>query len=336
MGVKLWSRLRTPRTKLFCAVLAFGVIASPARPSDHLALQMEFDRRIMEESKNPPTDVRTIPLPPVIAGTPEYAVRVIFLMPTDRTPGDPGDHAARVAAATTKIRCALEAVSDFYASEQELTGVSIPGKPVNFERELDGQIRVIALDGTKTTSGATGYWGDTTGLNGGNIYFNTLTDIFGSTTNAQLACEKTSFVFFPDTLTIDASGGSPVFRGYLGLGSSAGTNGYGGFGMMAYGMLDSLIDPTGPTEPERLAALADTFCNTATTMTIGSYTGNFPGAPPACAANRDLMRGEVASIYLGVLGHEMLHGFRIGHDGYTPGGLMGSGYPRIAETFRTM
>jgi hypothetical protein len=313
------------------------VLSTAAHGSDHVALQKEFDRRIIEEIKNPPTNVRTIPLPPVIAGTPEYAVRVIFLMPTDRSPADPGDHADRVDEATIKIRCALEAISDFYASEQELAGVSVTGKPVNFERELDGQIRVIALDGTKATEGAAGYWGDTTGLNGGNVYFNALIDIFGSTTNAQLACEKTAFIIFPDTLRMeDTGGGTVAFRGYLGLGSSAGTNGYGGFGMMAYGMLDSLIDPTGPTEPERLSALADTFCSTDTSMTIGSYTGNFPGAPPACAANRDLMRGEVASIYLGVLAHETLHGFRIGHDGYTPGGVMGSGYPRIAETFRTM
>jgi len=89
--MRLPASLRCGRSSV-CAVfsLAMTLIASAqVFASDHVALQQEFDRRIIEEAKNPPTDVRTIPLPPRIAGTPEYAVRVIFLMPTDRTPGDP-------------------------------------------------------------------------------------------------------------------------------------------------------------------------------------------------------------------------------------------------------
>ncbi len=317
------------------AIASLLLVAGLAPASDYLALREEADRLLAREAllrDLPPP----LPLPPPTSGSPEYLIRVIHLIPTDRVPALSADYATKVANITARARVMLEGLNDFYIDEQEQHGLT-PGKPMNIEREADGQIRVIILEGTRPTTGASGYWGNTTGLDGNAVYFNSLTDIFGSYTAAVAASQKTSWIILPDTLTVESDGsGGQIYRGYMGLGGSAGTQGYGGFGFMASGVLDHFHIPTGPTPAERIAALEATLCDSTLVHTIGGYTGNMSGTPPACAASRNLMRGEFASIYLGVLGHEFLHGLRLGHDSLTPGGLMGSGYPRMGATIRTI
>jgi hypothetical protein len=325
-----------PAIRLAGLALAVMTTFSAAHASDWESLQREMWLRQLQEGQfkgTQPTRNAT-GLPARNAGSSEYLVRVVLVLPTDRQPAIPAEYAAKVATATARIRLAVEAINDFYIFEQERDGIASPASGMNLEREPSGEIRVLVVNGTKATEGTTGYWGDTTGLNGNNVYFNVLSDIFGSFNAANAACEKTGYIIFPDTLRIENPGTGEIYRGYLGLGASAGTAGYGGFGFMAYGALETLDVPASNSFADRKAALQTTLCTTETSMTLGTYTGYLSATPPACAAARNLMRAEAASIYLGVLAHETLHGMRVGHDGYTPGGLMGSGYTRMGETLR--
>ncbi|MDX2176803.1 MAG: right-handed parallel beta-helix repeat-containing protein [Candidatus Sumerlaeia bacterium] len=311
----------------------------PGTCGSHL-LQEDLARIVKERGAE--TIRRAIPLPAREAGSPDYLVRVIFLMPTDRQPADPGDYQAKVDEATLRIQASLETFGDYLESQMVAWGVDASGRRPNFERDSNGKIKVIALNGTMPTEGASGYWGDSTGLNAhGNVYFNAMTDIWGGYNAGIAACSNTVYMIFADTLRIDGTTIPPTWRGYLGGGSGFGetSSGYGGLAVMAYGALEFLPTPAGDSDTDRIAAFQSALCDTTMTHTIGSYTGTLFGGPPRCAAGANLNRTEFLSIYQGVMAHELMHGFGLGHDNITHNantGVMSTGYSRYGAVLRTM
>ncbi|MBX3728141.1 MAG: right-handed parallel beta-helix repeat-containing protein [Candidatus Sumerlaeia bacterium] len=313
-------------------LLVLGV-ASLAPASD--VLELERLGRLHEYAAKGRPVAKALNIPAPLPGSPEYLVRAIYLIPSDRIDPDPVAHQARVAHMVGVIRTALETIDDFYALEAERLGVANPGVRLNLEREPDGAIRVMVLNGTRPTAGADGYWGNTTGTDGGAIWFRVQTDLFGAPEEIRAATAKTVFVIFPDVGVVDDSVTPSVWRGTIGLGSStnASTSGSGGIAMMTANSLEFL--PADPGDrAARLAALQQTLCSADYDVELRGRLVRTWNNSPATGAWEMLTRGEQASIFLGVLAHEALHAFGIVHDLLTADGLMGSGYLRLGAAMR--
>ncbi|MDK2972354.1 MAG: hypothetical protein PWP23_2109 [Candidatus Sumerlaeota bacterium] len=302
--------------------------------SDFMELQrLRLERRLYQKAH--PVE-KTLSIPARLPNQPEYLVRAIYLMPTDRVPSDPDEYDARVARMTGIIRTALETISDFYAYEAERLGVASPGPTLNLEREADGSVRVMVLHGSRPTKGADGYWGDDTG-NSWNPWFRTIEDLFGDYDGEAAATEKTVYLMFPDILEIDDSVTPSVWHAHIGAGSSINqsSQGWGGLGMVTAGSLEFLPPDPGNRE-ERLAALESTFCATNTMVEINGRLVPTWNARPSTGENAQLTQAEQASTFLGVLAHEFLHTVGLGHDAITTDGVMAAAYLRIGETVRQM
>lgn len=305
----------------------------PAPASDVLELQRLG--RLHEFAAKDRTAAKALDIPAPLPGSPQYLVRAIYLIPSDRIDSDPVAHQARVAHMVGVIRTALETIDDYYALETERLGVANPGVRLNLEREPGGDVRVLVLNGPRPTTGADGYWGNTTGTDGGAIWFRVQSDLFGAPEDIRAATAKTSFLIFPDVGAVDDSVTPSVWRGTIGLGSStnASTVGSGGIAMMSANSLEFLPADPG-NRAARLAALEQTLCSPDTEVAIRGRLVRTWNSSPATGAWEMLTRGEQASIFLGVLAHETLHAFGIVHDGITADGLMGSGYLRLGAAMR--
>ncbi|HPB32982.1 MAG TPA: hypothetical protein PLB62_16150, partial [Candidatus Sumerlaeota bacterium] len=269
-------------------------------------------------------------IPPPLADNPEYLVRTIYLMPLDRQPSDPDEYAAKVAMATLKIQTALETINDFLKYEQERLDICVPGKSMNFERDGEGNIRVVVLKGRLVTEGPDGYWGNDDGLDKGFVFYRVFFDIFGSYEWVDESTQNTVFMVFPDTLRLDSSVTPTAFRGYM-------AGAYGRIAMVPYNILHSIATPSNTSPEARILSLAETFCCTNTTLTIDTFTGCVFREPPVDGwKTRCLMRAELASVSLGVTAHELGHTFGMMHDLMTPDALMQWGHKRIGAACRIM
>ncbi|MBI1293019.1 hypothetical protein GC173_17560 [bacterium] len=264
-------------------------------------------------------------------------MRVIFMMPKDRQPSNPQEYAAKVEAATLRIRASVETLSQYISTEVVKWGADGQGRGPNWERDENGKIRVLVVNGTMPTLD---YWGDPTGFASGTIYWEAYSDIFGSIDETVAASAKTVHLIVFDGLTVDATDPlAPVWRGYVGGGAQmgAGSSGYGGCSLVTYGAFESLPVPVSDDEDGWNGAFLSGLCDAETIHQIGNYRGIVVGAPPSCSANRALNRTELISIYQGVLAHELMHCFGLGHDALTynsGNGVMGVGYQRYGEVVR--
>lgn len=294
------------------------------------------------ESAARATAIQGLTLPTPIPGSPEYLVRCLYLMPTDRQPADPGAMQAQVSEATQRIRAAMEAYSDYMEHETRVWLGITPGARPNLERETDGEVRVIPVLGRLPTSGSTGYWGDDEGLFAhGWVWWRSLEDIWGNDDQVNAATRKTVFIIFADVLTIDDSTNPPTWRGYIGAGGNRGdcSEGQGGITVVTYGAFSFLSLPPAPGEDARIATMRSDLCDSEETFTIGGYTGGTWGYPPRGAAQEFLNRTENISLFMGILGHEGGHAFGLGHDQITHNantGIMGVGYSRAGAVLRTI
>ena len=322
---------------LLAVILLYGAdLSAQALPGDEVCGNDQLAQRYRGLDVQAGARRKTaLGLPPPIPGSPEYLVRVVYLMPTDRQPADPAAYNAQVEAATLRIRASLEMMGDYFAAQITGSGADGPGLRPNFERNSQGRIEVMALRGTQTTLE---YWGDSSGLDYNHVSWGALVDIFGSATATEDACAKTIHVVFVDSLTLDASGPTFQWRGYVGGGSGlrGGDKGYGGYLVMSYGVLEFLPKPLSDDRPGREAAFRSALCDESLELQVGNYTGHIPGIPPPCGSiSRDLNRTELLSVFQGVLAHEFSHTCGLGHDGIA-GELMGSGYVRYGQSIRTL
>lgn len=281
-------------------------------------------------------------------GNPDYLIRVAYLIPTDRqldyvvSPMCPGsacvNYTSKVDDAVARIRTVMETLNDFYAWEMVNHLVPPTGQPMNLERDGLGRVHVNVINGTLPTQGVGGYWGDATGLNGGNIYGPAISDVLGNATAVLAETEKTIWLIFADTFVFDTGTNPATLRGYLGLGTNQNSNsqGWGGTGVVAAGVL-SFFPPDPGTPATRQVLLQDYLCSSTLAISIDGQVGSWRERRPVNSVVTNLMLGELTSTYLGVIGHEFLHAVGAGHGGLSGfSDLMGGGYNRMGQAVRTM
>ncbi len=287
-----------------------------------------------------------IPLPTPIPNNPEYLVRLIYLIPTDRLldythyPNCP-EYFAKVDDATARIRTALETINDFtdWQINDIFTIPYPPGCRMNFERENNGTgpIRILIVHGTRVTEGSAGYWGDAAGLNGAVLYGRAVEDVL-SYSKLPEKTRTTCYLLVPDVAVWDNS--LPGFRGYIGLGQSvySNSNGWGGVAMITAGILAFFPPDTGDPVTRKLALENSLSSTTQQIVVPNPYSGtpetwSFVGLPS------DTL-GKGTSTYHGVLAHEMQHMFGVGHGGLNQlpanSDLMGGGYYLFGHTVSEM
>ena len=170
-------------------------------------------------------------LPPTLPGNPEYLIRVIYSIPTDRlldyeNHPDCPRYNRKIDDAVSRIRSLLETVDDFV--NWQITEVfTIPdpsGTRLNFEREANGKgpIKVHIIHGNLETEGKDGYWRDDKGMHSNGGLGPLIEQLFGWK-HLNDATKKTVYVFIPDIGVWDES--LPGIRGYAGCGQGMLTNG---------------------------------------------------------------------------------------------------------------
>lgn len=307
-------------------------------PEEH-PHRLELYERWREEQGLAIRRATGLAIPERLPNNPEYLVRVLYLVPTDRAPADQGAFDAKAADAAGRIRLILESMSAYYRWEMVNTEASDSGERVNFERDANGEIRVMPLRGRMPVKGTAGYWGDTVGLNWVEVYYRVLDDIFGDSTMRKAATEKTVYIIFGDVMDVVLVDGFIELRGYVGAGSSenSSSGGWGGVAQVSAGILDlwpSMLYGSSLATQKNL--LRDALCNTATNVTLQGVTAPMRAGSPRDNVTRTLMQAELASIYMGVVAHELVHAFGLIHDLATPDPLMHASYPRFGEALRTM
>jgi len=305
----------------------------PRHQHEHLDLDLIFENS--REAAVAPAAALPTPIP----GSPEYLVRVVYVVPSDRSPDLVSPNFDD---ATARIRTALEAVNDFYAYSMEQHGAASPGKQLNLERESDGQIRVIPFAATVPTSGtATSFWGnDATGLDGNSLSV-AIKQVFG--TSLLTMTEKTVYILFTDTFYFDTSTAPATGRGAFGLGVMLNCNssGWGGVSGLSADLLNFIPpDPEDPIDPvgARRNALLINLCDDNKYFTINGNTGTYALFQPVGYNYVPLKMGEWCDYALGKIAHETFHALGHGHDAFTPcrGGLMWLGYFRAGATVQTI
>jgi hypothetical protein len=115
-------------------------------------------------------------LPAPLPGNPEYLIRVIYFIPSDRlldyeNHPDCPKYNRKIKDAVARIRSLMETIDDFV--NWQITDVFAipdpPGTRLNFERESNGTglIKVHVIHGKLKTEGKDGYWRDDEGKNAG-------------------------------------------------------------------------------------------------------------------------------------------------------------------------
>ncbi len=262
-----------------------------------------------------------IVLPTPIPGNPEYLVRIVYLIPTDRLldyahyPSCP-EYFAKVDDTKARIRTALETINDFteWQIKEEFNIPGAPGWRTNFERENDGTgpIRVLVVHGTRPTEGASGYWGDSDGLNGFILYGRVVEDVL-SYSKLPEKTQKTCYLFIPDVAVWDNL--LPGFRGYTGLGQSvySSSSGWGGLSMVTAGVL-AFFPPDPGDLPSRKTALENTLSSTTQQIVAPDPYSGTPETWSFLGLPSDTL-GKCLSTYHGVIAHEIQHMFGVGHGG---------------------
>ncbi len=127
-------------------------------------------------------------LPAPLPGNPDYLVRVVYFIPSDRlldydSCPECRKYTRKVTDAVARIRSLLETIDDFV--NWQITEVfpvpEPPGSRINFEREQNGQgaIKVHVIHGERKTEGEEGYWRDDGGKNAGAALGLIIEELFG-------------------------------------------------------------------------------------------------------------------------------------------------------------
>jgi len=288
----------------------------------------------------------TATIPDPIPGNPEYLVRVIYMIPKDRLldyasyPSCP-EYNEKTAKAKARIRMSLETINEYL--EWQITNQfpvsDPPGIRLNFEREDNGtgDIRIIIIHGEKVTEGASGYWGD---ASGSAIWGLVTTEIFGSWEEITAKTQKNVYLIFPDVARWDNS--LVGFRGYVsgGMSMNQSSSGWGGFALLCANVLELFPYELDPNNWD--TALELVLCSRDGQMQAPNpYTGVMETWDIYLHGDSHARNTSAGfSNYFGVMIHELMHGFGVGHDGRCPmpihQELMGSYYYLFGHSISRM
>ncbi|MBN1900661.1 hypothetical protein JW926_04960, partial [Candidatus Sumerlaeota bacterium] len=276
-----------------------------------------------------------ITLPDPLPGNPEYLIRVIYIIPTDRLldyssyPSCP-QYNEKITKATNRLRIALETIDDFM-NWQIMVKYPVPDPPgvrLNFEREDNGKgaIRILVVHGSMNTAG---YWGSNPSAE---IWHRVVDDILSASKITEKT-QKTIFLILPDVTEWDNE--LIGFQGYIGGGMSLNmaSSGWGGISMMSAGFLEFI--PEESQESLRLQVLENQLSSEKCQIQAPNpYTGALE------TWNMTFTLGKNLCTSLGILAHELSHGFGIGHGGRCQPpeacDLMGGGHYLFGHTISQM